>query len=261
MSKNYGLKFTKGGRVSNSEWVYDREKEEGEYVSTDITDNTAWLHRRTKDVEFADDVTLNDVFEFVARDVDVADIIFTNCWIKDYVEEWKRIKEENLQPDIEEDQDQLIEYLELYWGPELSEYEGRVDIDGVDRADFHGIGFELSKDQEDGMGWKKGERITWGIDFSSLKDILHLPVRLNENFVIYDDWMKYKDVPNFNFKDLPRLIDCKRSFTLEQAIQGVMWELSFYGVNSEKEAVRAEVESRYEEVKDSLDKEDKNDKV
>jgi hypothetical protein len=128
--------------------------------------------------------------------------------------------------------------LELYWGTELFTYEGKTDISGLSRADFHGIGFELKEDQFDG-DWKthvKGDRIHWGLDFTAIKDMLDLPIRLNSEFKIIEEWDRGKKMD-----ELKTLIDCNRDFSFHEVVEGIMWELSFYGSDEERMEKKDEV--------------------
>jgi hypothetical protein len=100
---------------------------------------------------------------------------------------------------------------------------------------FHGKGFELREDKFedycDGPAYKKGTRINWGIDFTSMKSMLPLPIKLDEEFKITDDFMKYKV---HEYKDIPVLLNARRKYTLDEAFRAVLWELSFYGTEEEK---------------------------
>jgi hypothetical protein len=244
---HYDLEFRRGGTLIYNEWVYDEEKGEGEYFERDLTHNLDWLHKRDRFVKFADDVTLYDLFLFVERDPEVCDIVFTNCFIKEYVKAFKKAQIQFHQSRIlPEPSDDDIEYLEVYWVPEVGNWEeGRTTIDSLDRAWFHGIGVIRKEDSEH---YKAGERTHWGIDFSPLINLLHLPVRLNSNFELRDDMHldKYRGVP---WQDIPILFKGHREFTFMAAMEAVFWELSFAGTEEDK----AEEKNKLDAIMDDLD--------
>ncbi len=244
----YALEFRKGGKLIFNDWVYDRENGEGHYNEIDVTD-MKWIHKRDRHVYFADDVTLNDVFLFVAREPEICDMIFCNCYVSEFVKAWSKIDPATIKPVGEYDPDG-VEHLELYWASDLFTYDGVTDIDGLSRADFHGVGYVLKEDKVEGEGehaytmWKKGDRVRWGIDFMSLPDLLALPIKLNEEFVIMEEWDKSKDMTK-----LAKLVDAKRKFTFHEAIEGILWELSFYGSDED----RMESKDKILGIKEELD--------
>jgi hypothetical protein len=236
-NENYALNFFKGGKLVFNNWVYDEVTKVGHYEAQDISNDGGWRHKRDLSVWIAPDVTLNDIFLFLARDPDICDIVFCNCYVKRFVDSWGKIAAGDIVTDHSYNPDK-IEYLELYWGTELFTYEGKTDISGLSRADFHGIGFELKEDQFDG-DWKthvKGDRIHWGLDFTAIKDMLDLPIRLNSEFKIIEEWDRGKKMD-----ELKTLIDCNRDFSFHEVVEGIMWELSFYGSDEERMEKKDEV--------------------
>jgi len=67
-NENYPLNFLKGGKLVYNNWVYDKVIKEGHYEVQDLSNNGDWLHKRDQTVWLAPDVTLNDIFLFLARD-------------------------------------------------------------------------------------------------------------------------------------------------------------------------------------------------
>jgi len=242
------LRFSKGGKLTYNEWVYDKEKGEGQYIPQDITNNLLWLHKRGLPVSLDADVTLNDVFEFIALEPEICDAVFENCYIKEYVNYWKKIDQSNVVRDHQYDPDE-IEFLQVYWGPDLFTYAGKTEISGLSRASFHGQGFLLQEDKYEDEEKKyklysKDTRINWGIDFSTLETILDLPVVLDPQFKITEEWVSCKDPLK-----LATLLDCNRNFSFHEFIEAIMWELSFYGIEEDKIANAAEIIA----MKDSID--------
>jgi hypothetical protein len=239
MADKAALEFRKGGVVIFNEWVYDHEAGVGEYVERDLTAEGKWLHKRDQTVSFAEDVTLNDVFLFLARDPEICDIVFCNCFIESFMKTWSKIDQAAIKYTQEYDVDG-IEYLELYWGADLFTYEGVTTISGLSRADFHGKGFVLKEDKgeddSDFIMYKKGTRIQWGLDFTSLDSILGLPIKLNTKFEIQEEWARGKKI-----EELKMFVSCDREYTLHEAIEGIMWELSFYGSDENRMEKKEEI--------------------
>jgi hypothetical protein len=241
---HYELELRRGGILIHHDWVYDEKRGEGEYVEKDITDD--WFHKRDRFVKFADDVTLYDLFLFVEREPEICDLVFPNCFIKEYVAAFKKAQIKFHQTRVlPEPSDEDIEYLEVYWCPEINNYDGRCTIDNLDRAWFHGIGVVRKEDSE---YYKAGERTNWGLDFSNLVDLLHLPVKLNRKFELRNDMFlpQYHGIP---WKEIPILVDADREYTLFNALEAVFWELSFYGSEEEKTDKKEELDA----IMDDLD--------
>lgn len=242
------LVFSKCGKLTYNEWTYDHETNTGQYVPKDLTDNLLWLHKRGCPVHFTSDVTLDDVFKFLAKEPEVCDIIFENCYIIDYVEHWKKLDRSKIVTDHSYSPDG-IEYLHVYWAPDLFTYAGKTEISGLSRACFDGQGFLLKEDvfEDDEKKYKlysEGTRINWGIDFSALETLLDLPIVLNTQFKIIEEWNVGKDP-----QKLATILDCHREFSFHETIEAIMWELSFYGLEDEKKEKLEEIEK----IKDSID--------
>jgi hypothetical protein len=242
----YGLEFRKGGILIENKWVYCEDKKEGSYVEVDITDK--WFHKRDMSCNLQEGVTLDDVFLFIAREPEICDIIFVNCFVMQMYKDWCRsggATKSEYGPDE-------IEYLELYWHPEMCDWGDGPQLEGDDRACFHGVGYELKEDKyeswqnpSDPPAFKKGTRINWAIDFSPIETLKALPIKLNEEFRIRGDWKKYPRDINI----IPDVLSCKKRFSFEQIIHGVLWELSFHGSEADKADKKEELMSRVDEVK------------
>jgi hypothetical protein len=239
------------GKIIYNDWVYDHEAGKGEYVERDCSSFMDWMHKRDRHVWIHPDVVLNDLFIIMSGQPELCDIAFPNCFVSEYVKQWQKIG--FVQKPVVYDPRE-IEYLELYWAPEI--FEG--ELNGADNVCCHGIGFALKEDYDDGHGgvYDKGSRINWGIDFCGLDDLLSLPIRINDAFQIYDDWEKYVEkirACEMKYKDIPKLIDAKRGMSLSDVLGGVFWELSFYGSEEEKMEKKDELDA----VMDDLDLENK----
>lgn len=224
--EHYGLEFYPGGKLIKCEWVYDEEKKEGHYEKVDITRGD-WIHERDRLVYFHRGVTLNDVFSFVSLEPEKWDIILTNCFVKEFIDVWKNIDKSSIDTNREYDPDK-IEYLELYWAADIFAFDGSADISGLSFPSFHGIGFELKEEpKEEFSPYKKGDRINWGLDFSELNSLLNLEIKLNEELEVMEEWTIKNSKPN-------TLLKCNYKYNLTQVLQGIFWEISFYGSPKEK---------------------------
>jgi hypothetical protein len=243
----YDLTLTKDGKMIQQKWVYDHEIEKGEYISRDVSDNFVCLLGKTVKIEPG--FTLDHLFALVSGDHEVYNIIMQDCFITPFIEEWRRIKPTYVPPEYKYDPDG-IEYLNLYWHAEMQD----GFLEGVDRPDFGGTGWELKEDKfeewdKDSPTRKKGTRISWGIDFSSLQNLLHLPIVADDKMEIREDMMFWKkeDGPEIKI-----LLTCKKKYTLKDIIEGVFWELSFYGTPEEKEEQCEKITKIHEEVKEAI---------
>lgn len=141
--------------------------------------------------ELASDVTLKDIFLLVERDLDFYNKLFPSCYVSEVIKESKLEAEES-----------DISYLNLSWN---------MDI-------FDGDSSFLNIPYLEGI--KDGEEMKFSMSFTSVSKLLHLPVKLQDEGNIYIT----------NSSDCkPQIITIKKvSFTLQQIIYGIFWELTFY---------------------------------
>jgi hypothetical protein len=70
------LQIRKGGKLVDTRWIYDREKDQGEYQEFDVTDKAV---RHLFDICYlAEDVTLKDLFLLLNTNLEQFDLIFGN---------------------------------------------------------------------------------------------------------------------------------------------------------------------------------------
>ena len=242
MSEEYALTLTKEGKLIHREWVYDHEIKKGEYTYTNRSDNMLSLLDKQCCIEPG--FKLRHLCELLCKDTEIYDMIFINCFILPYIKEYKRILATvYVEPDAEYNPEN-VEFLELYWNPELyGEY-----IDGTTDPCFHGKGWVLREDKfeefsSDEPMWKAGERINWAIDFSAMEDLLHLPIMLDESFNILQDMAKWEpgEKPQI-------LLSTKKKYRLADIIFGVFWEISFHGVPEDAAEKRADLDASMEDI-------------
>jgi hypothetical protein len=205
--------IAKGGRLMDTKWVYDEEKEEGEYVTKDITDRA--LTKLFEPCELAEDVTLRDVFLLIKRDLKMYTVIINN-WVEEFVEEAFTKPDGDFYSD-----DDDVEYLELYWF--LEDYNDDPEdkyLVGNIRPDFYGIG--TCADWGD-------EPCPFSLMFTPVNEIIDLPLRLAPSLVIYE-WLGDKKGEYKN-----------PQFSLGQILEAIIWELSFCGPPQTRDDTSKEV--------------------
>lgn len=138
-----------------------------------------------------------------------------------------------------------IEYLEL--SQQWSLDTARSIYSATQRLQLHGVGFELKADAPD-YRRKRGERIRWSVSLTPLRELLSLPLRINEELCILEDDIHAKAFGNEVIKGRHPQV------TLGQVLHGVLWELSFHGGPQGREDVRnglgeklAEIEAGFDE--------------
>jgi len=218
------LAIKKGGKLFKTKWVYDEEKDEGGYVTTDVTDEAPTRLFNTCTLD--DDVTLKDILLLLNTNLGIFDLIIGN-WCKEIVEEGLK-----KQP-IKEDK---IEYLELYWCVVRDKIENKDTFSENIFPRFHGHGYED----------KNGQRTPYGIAFSPVNQLVNLSLKLSNEYVIIND---------MNWKEEPKIYKGP-SYSLGHILYGVIWELSFHGdpINRDKiwnnlMDIKEEVDSKYKENK------------
>ena len=190
-----------------------------------------------KPCEIAPDVTLRDVFHLLAQNLDFFDLLFpTNC--KEIVNtglEFVKIKRES----------KSIVHLEVYWrlqleflddvaqtkyaplefiplpsgqvqvkqkGESIIVKESNRTLNGLSNPKFHGC---------DAQG------TSLGLDLTELKDIIDLPVTINNRNVNFEQ----VDINDRRTEELLQV-----DFTLIQILAAIVWELSFFGTPAQKTA-------------------------
>jgi hypothetical protein len=239
------LVLTKNGKLVETKWVYDKQKEEGSYVDSDVTDQA--IRRIFDNCELEDGVTLKDVFLLLNTELQIFDAIIGN-WCEKLVTEGltKPAKPHTGQYDPEE-----IEYLELkknYWQDKDSTY-------GQNRPDFGGTGYELKEDKLAGWNNKdgtpavempKGERIPWGLSFTPTNELINLPLKLNRKLTIYNE-----DHESPDYHKVIAEYD-NICYTLGDILYGILWELSFHGGPESRDGFKSTLDSQLEDYRKSL---------
>lgn len=157
------------------------------------------------------DVTLGDIFNAVAQDPQLAGFLerWSGCEVEAFhTEALKRASEQSDLTCI-----QIVKYFE--W----DEWEAQeiIDVSGIGEADEHG-------------------NTHYGIDFTPVNELVHLPVQLEPQMKIYKEHKELAQAP------------C--TFTLLDVLGEIYWEISFHGSPENRDERGAELRERVREVKE-----------
>lgn len=123
------------------------------------------------------------------------------------------------------DPDDAIERLELrqYWSLDSATQV----LEPLHRLTLQGIGVPQRRERPD-MGLAAGERIQWSVKGASLGSLLALPLCVAPQVVVSEAGSKDygRDLMEFLHPHVP----------LGQVLHSVLWELSFFGAPSERQA-------------------------
>lgn len=157
-------------------------------------------------------VKFSDICELVKSHCKQLTYILTNGpWLSNFIEEAGQ------EPVIDENDNEHIDYLEVYW---IAEIWDEV-CEGIG---FHGIGNDR-----------------YALDFSPLNTLTHYEVRLNKKYELYNHKDKHSDTP---------LISSIKPYTLLDILRGIFWDLSFHGGPDERQAMKDSIIEAASEMKE-----------
>lgn len=209
------LQLFPGPRLVRKAWVYDNALGTGEYVTTEVTDRSHEYLFREFTVD--PDVTLADVFKLV-MDEPVMQAVFRQEFVAELSEEVRK-------GPVSKDEEhwQQLEFLELYqvWTQDTATGE----YGEVCRFHLHGVGVVQEADifEHGHLAHRKGERTKWSVSLAPVRELLHLPVRVNFDVVICEDDLDAKLYAN------TIQTGTNKSITLGSFIREILWELSWHG--------------------------------
>jgi hypothetical protein len=228
-SQEEGLTIKRGGRLVRTLWLADLgEGENGRYVERDATQSA--IRCLFEECGLAPDATLKDVLLLLDTELDAFDAVFGHR-LKEIVEEGLRGPEPK-KPAFEI----KTEYLELYWWLKLQTSDGKTSLLGTAFPMFHGLGKILEAD--DGP-YKKGERTPYALDFLSAKSLAGLPLKLKNEAKVGAD-----SLDDFMVPYSVALKADRAPMTLGQIIQGIVFELSFWGAPADRDEAAKEILAR-----------------
>lgn len=216
------------------------EKGTDGFYLRNVEDVTARAHEFLfAQVVSSPDVTLQDVFGLLQAAPLLVEV-FRQDYAKELLAHAQKGVSDKYKPGYSPEG---VEYLELYqdWGLNT----GTTEVHSVGRLQLHGIGFEL----QDALAWDeaaahpKGSRVEWSVSMTDVRELLPLPIRVRSKVVICEDDLDAKAYGK-PLKEIEQ-----KELTLGQLIQGLLWELSFYGCPEEQEVISTEMHKRLEDVK------------
>ena len=212
------LTLKPGGILERNVWTPESKS----YVSSDISDQALYfLHHQVS----IDNITLKDLFILIEKNIDNFKPIFGN-WIDIFTHNAL-----NNEPKIKSEPN-AMSYLELTWA--LGVDDGEINI--PEFPNFGGIG--VCHEPMD--GFEIGERIQWGVAFTHVEDMGHLPIKLNNKVDFYVEK---------NHKIVSQETYTVNDLTLYQLIQGIIWEMSFYGSPEMADETMDKIQQSVEDIK------------
>ena len=219
-----------GPKLLSRDWDYDESSQKGSHVETDVTEHASRYLFETVALDPA--LTLRDIFLLLDTSHVLQEVYASHGGVELLLEIMAGSVESR---EIEYDPNG-IEYLELYQVWQQDSCAGQLQP--IHRLWFHGVGFLLREVfAYGGVDYSAGARVKWSISFLSPLDRLHLPVRLNPEVILCE-----ANVDSVNYgNEIGRMSNPGAS--LGQIMDGVLWELSFYGDPSSRDEKSAELKS------------------
>ena len=234
-----GIVLKPGGVLERTRWVCsDDEDDEGHYEAEDISGVASMYLFEV--VRLDHDIRLRDIFLVLERDP-VLQHIFYRLRAKEKLEE---AFAGEAPPYTGEYDPEGIEYLELcnLWSfnSGASQYD-----EPMDRLHFRGAGFVQKEDTtlNGCMSYSAETRILWGISMRSPRSLLDCPLKISDAVEV---WENDPDKPTQKIDDVSYVCH-----TFGQIINGILWELSFFGKSEMREAFAGKIGAETEKIKKS----------
>jgi hypothetical protein len=195
-----------GGNLIQKRWICDDQNMHGRYIDFDVMDRIpAYLYEK---ITLAKSLTLRDIFALVEKSPFLKEYLH-HYWIDEFLSEAKSVTKASVEINAKS-----IEYLELYWSWEYDQ-ESQAYKSPL-RPDFHGVGILQQEDiiEHNHVVCPKGQGINWSISTADLGEIIDLPLKIRDEALIAEDAPPLKILSDT---------------TLGQMLEGIFWELSFYG--------------------------------
>lgn len=186
----------------------------------DVTDRTCeFLFAQ---IRLADDVTLLDILRLLDNPV------MRTVFRREYVNEL--LTEATLGP-LNKDKlpYEKVEYIELNQLWHLDSAKSEFTSAGKFGVSGKGIVQQDEVVEHDIVLYKKGERINWSVSMTSVRELMHLPVRLNSTVQICEN-----DVYAKRYGDSLQ-IGVNHQISLGTLIQSLLWELSWHGTPEQRD--------------------------
>lgn len=221
-----------------SEWNSKKRK----YESYSLKAEEIILRLNTQ-VFLTDNIRMKDVFNPLKDEI-IFEILFHTDWWKDLMieiksKEWKPwIGDQKLKKDIDGDE---LEYAEVYKIVEFSEKNNSFYHTGL--WHFHGVGYPFIDAQTAKASYLNvGEKQQYALEFTSMADLMNLPLRIGSVSLFNEDIEDYKKSKIISNEE--------NSLTLYELIHAIVYEMSFCGVGESKEEFKEDLNSSFEEYKE-----------
>ncbi len=157
------------------------------------------------------DVTLGDIFRAVEQDPDLARFLEQWSWC-----DLEAFHSEARKPAAEASD---LSYIEISRHFEWDQHEAQetIDVSGIGEPDEHGM-------------------THYGLDFTPVNQLVHLPVRLRPEMEIRKDHKKLGEAP------------C--TFTLLDVLGEIYFEISFYGTPEDRDRESAQLRESVREIEE-----------
>lgn len=256
--------LTKEG-LWTDEWVYDKEKEEGEYVRTKLMLDThlffaAWNGPLT----IEGDVTLSDLVK-ILKSMDPLVLQFVGVVCGANLDAYL---DQDLTPVPDDDDGSKLTHIEVYKYYETSNFDGET-WDMTEAVSAHGIGAPWQDAYEgqykDTPVEERGN--SYAIEFTPWNKLMHLPIRLLNPSTLSTTTYKKLDKPkNTGFFDKEgnlkgkgwtrdtEFVGCEIkkvevNYTLGDFFNGLFNELCFFSTPSRRQEKEYELKERVEDCK------------
>jgi len=246
----------------------DRNPDSDDYVLEKIDSLVPYL---TDMIEIDEDITLQDFFNIVEKEEDIMDIIFSSdlgCFpLRSYIEEIKK----DCLPESKEDLDFIVcswvaeqfDYRLFYEKHKDDEEGGFIDKLGGLREpcehdknevsvyiDVSGWGkYEPQEDEVYGEGEQPLTHTSYGIEFTPLYRLKHLPIILDKTFIIRD---------KNELGNSLSVVEGEKEFSVFEVFGAILSEISFAGLPEDRDEKWKDVVDTKKEYEERLEEEEEN---
>lgn len=180
--------------------------------------------------ELEDDLTFKDVILLTQKHQD-----FLSTLLSPNPQDIKDLVQEGLNEPDEKSRD--LWYIEIYWRSNLVNYSYNETPELYTYVGIQGIGDPTMEGQE----YEK-----YALDLTPLNNIAHLPIKINNNMVLYDERKTSDD--KFQFGKV--LFEAKKDFSLFELLYGIFYELTFHGGPKKRDEAKNNLLVSIKEIED-----------
>ncbi len=198
-----------------------------------LTDDIEICHCLRTSVEIDDGVTYGDIVRTVAENEMLG--IFISCYNRSRLDDLHEFMLNEPLPEKKEDDDESIEYIEVCWYGEICTHKKHGNISLY--ASAHGIGVVGSGSGEVDKGARADGREHYAYGLTPANELRNLPVKLNHEVSIH--FLGKPDTPGIKIEDKKiARINTTRYFSLLEVLDALYEELTFYGGEEDKVAMK-----------------------